>query len=254
MKYSTFKKMFLDRKKRDKIYCSREYWDSKAEMYEGQAVSMWPNENLDYFYNKEQIDLIESILPNVNGLEIMDIGCGTGRMSRYFADRGAEVLGIDFSPGTIDIARSISPSDNPTYKEMSIFDLKLDKSFDLIFSCATITCACKNRKELLEAMITLKKTLRKRGKIILLEPIHYGFLHRVLNMKLREFCEVMEEAGFEIKKVVNIHFWPMRLVLAFISWPRFLTAIGYYTGRLFIRLSKNGILGDYKAIYASSSK
>ena len=36
---------------------------------------------------------------------IADIGCGPGHVTRYLADRGAEVLGIDLSPAMIDVAR-----------------------------------------------------------------------------------------------------------------------------------------------------
>ena len=33
------------------------------------------------------------------------LGCGPGHVTRYLADRGAEVLGIDLSPAMIDVAR-----------------------------------------------------------------------------------------------------------------------------------------------------
>jgi SAM-dependent methyltransferase len=36
---------------------------------------------------------------------IADIGCGPGHVTRYLADRCAEVLGIDLSPAMIDVAR-----------------------------------------------------------------------------------------------------------------------------------------------------
>jgi SAM-dependent methyltransferase len=40
---------------------------------------------------------------------IADIGCGPGHVTRYLADRGAEVLGIDLSPAMIDVARMRFP-------------------------------------------------------------------------------------------------------------------------------------------------
>jgi len=62
------------------------------------------------------ISLIEKYLPDVSGAEVLDIGCGTGRISRYFSERGAKVLGIDFSAKSIEIARLQSPKDNPCYR------------------------------------------------------------------------------------------------------------------------------------------
>jgi 2-polyprenyl-3-methyl-5-hydroxy-6-metoxy-1,4-benzoquinol methylase len=252
MKIKKIINMWKERAIREDLYGTPEYWDGKAEKNLGNAISMWPNKNLDDLYHKEQSTLIEKYLPDVRGLKVLDLGCGTGRLSRYFAVRGASVLGIDFSPKTIEVAKKISPKNNPIYREMTIFDINEEKSFDLIISWGTIAVACKDREDLYEVMVKIRKSLRDQGKVFLLEPIHRGFLHRVLNMGLKEFCEVMVKAGFEIQEIINIHFWPMRLVLAFISWPKLLTAIGYYTGQLFLKLSRNGILGDYTAIYASS--
>lgn len=40
---------------------------------------------------------------------VLDAGCGTGRMSRYLADRACRVVGLDVSPGMVAIARRDHP-------------------------------------------------------------------------------------------------------------------------------------------------
>ncbi|MGH3157605.1 MAG: class I SAM-dependent DNA methyltransferase [Streptosporangiaceae bacterium] len=40
---------------------------------------------------------------------IADVGCGPGHITRFLAARGAEVIGIDLSPGMIAVARQRSP-------------------------------------------------------------------------------------------------------------------------------------------------
>jgi SAM-dependent methyltransferase len=40
---------------------------------------------------------------------VLDAGCGAGRMSRYLADRGCAVQGVDLSPGMVDMARRDHP-------------------------------------------------------------------------------------------------------------------------------------------------
>lgn len=40
---------------------------------------------------------------------VADAGCGTGRVSAHLAARGLDVIGIDLSPGMIDIARRTYP-------------------------------------------------------------------------------------------------------------------------------------------------
>jgi len=36
---------------------------------------------------------------------VVDVGCGPGHVTRYLVDRGADALGVDLSPGMIEIAR-----------------------------------------------------------------------------------------------------------------------------------------------------
>lgn len=43
------------------------------------------------------------------GPRVLDAGCGTGRMSRYLADRGCLVEGLDLSPGMLAMARRDHP-------------------------------------------------------------------------------------------------------------------------------------------------
>ncbi|MEO7269092.1 MAG: class I SAM-dependent methyltransferase [Knoellia sp.] len=40
---------------------------------------------------------------------VLDAGCGAGRMSRYLADRGCAVQGVDLSPGMVEMARRDHP-------------------------------------------------------------------------------------------------------------------------------------------------
>lgn len=40
---------------------------------------------------------------------VLDAGCGTGRISRYLADRGCRIIGLDLSPGMVAVARRDHP-------------------------------------------------------------------------------------------------------------------------------------------------
>jgi len=46
---------------------------------------------------------------DVNGLMVLDAGCGTGYLSKKLRDQGARVTGIDFSERMIEIARTQNP-------------------------------------------------------------------------------------------------------------------------------------------------
>lgn len=243
--------MWKERSNREDLYGTVEYWDSKAEKNSGNAVSMWANNNLNYYYHNEVISTINKYLTDVQRLRILDLGCGTGRISSYLADRGAYVTGIDFSPKAIEIARSQTVEENPLYRIQSIHDISEISEYDVAASWGTVVMACRNKRELLEFLKKLKRALKPEGRALLIEPIHKGFLHRVLNMSIKEFCKTLQEAGFAIKGKTNLHFWPMRLALAFVKWPKQITATGYYIGQGIMHVFGNRILGDYIAVYAS---
>jgi SAM-dependent methyltransferase len=49
------------------------------------------------------------LLPEVAGERVLDIACGQGRMSRYLAGLGADVVGVDISAAMLDNARAVGP-------------------------------------------------------------------------------------------------------------------------------------------------
>jgi SAM-dependent methyltransferase len=51
------------------------------------------------------------LLPPVAGQRVLDIACGQGRLSRYLARLGADVVGVDISAAMLDKARAASPED-----------------------------------------------------------------------------------------------------------------------------------------------
>ena len=72
--------------------------------------------------------------------EALDVGCGTGAMTRAFAQRGARVLGVDLSPGMIEVARRRSTAyPNIEYLVADTTRLALPAArFDCISTVATL--------------------------------------------------------------------------------------------------------------------
>jgi len=77
------------------------------------------------------------ILPDVSGLDVVDLGCGTGYWCAWFAKLGASPVGLDLSEGQLATARELQREHEIEFPliHASAEDPPLpDESFDLVFS------------------------------------------------------------------------------------------------------------------------
>jgi 2-polyprenyl-3-methyl-5-hydroxy-6-metoxy-1,4-benzoquinol methylase len=251
MKVRDLLAMFAARRQRAELYCKPEYWDSKAIEYSDAAVSMWPNNHLNDHYQREQFAWLDRYTGDVSGKRLLDCGCGVGRLSKHYAERGARVVGLDFSERSVELARKRCPGDNPEFRVQSVFDLDERNRYDIVMVWGVLTVACRNRAELLDALTRLRQALVPGGRLLMMEPFHRGILRRVLKLGMDEVADVLRQAGFVIQDVTHMYFWPARLALAYVPWPKFVTDAGYHTGHGLFRLLGRKALGDYKAVFAT---
>ena len=77
------------------------------------------------------------ILPDVSGLDVVDLGCGTGYWCAWFARLGARPVGLDLSENQLETARELQREHGIEFPliHASAEDPPLpDESFDLVFS------------------------------------------------------------------------------------------------------------------------
>ena len=72
----------------------------------------WANPEYNPFWKTEQPqkELVEAIESDwfQKGQRVIDVGCGNGEVSRWLAEQGFPVLGIDYSAAAIDNCRRLS--------------------------------------------------------------------------------------------------------------------------------------------------
>jgi len=88
---------------------SATWWDCRGPMRPLHVVNAL---RLDYVVEQIASHLGRDTANALNGLQILDVGCGGGLMSEALARRGAHVVGVDASPGNVAAARLHAQSQN----------------------------------------------------------------------------------------------------------------------------------------------
>lgn len=112
-----------------------EYWDGNAEGW-----TKLSRMGYDIYRDYVNTPAFLSILPDVNGLKGLDIGCGEGYNTRQVAKKGAAMAAIDISPIFIEQAKGLEEENRLgiEYKIASAVELPFpDGDFD--FAIATMS-------------------------------------------------------------------------------------------------------------------
>lgn len=83
-----------------------------------------------------EIPALMSLLPDLEGKRVLDLGCGFGEHCKMFVDKGAtRVVGIDISEKMLATAREENADSRIEYINMAMEDIgSLTEEFDLVIS------------------------------------------------------------------------------------------------------------------------
>jgi trans-aconitate 2-methyltransferase len=145
------------------------------------------------------------------GERIMDLGCGTGQLTRTLADSGATVVGVDRSPEMIEAAKAAYPGLD--LRVMDALHLTSDEPLDAVFSNAALhwipraDVVARNIVNILRPGGRFVAEFGGKGNIRtilagLREAIHTETGRMVMNPwyfpTIAEYAAVLERAGLEV--------------------------------------------------------
>ena len=113
-------------------------WDQAAELWDDFITS-----GKDYYRTEFHGPALLDACGPLDGLRVLDLGCGTGYFSRLLAGGGAKVVGIDMSGEMVGLANRYE-EDSPLGIEYRILDAaKVDggwpeSSFDRVVGCVSM--------------------------------------------------------------------------------------------------------------------
>ena len=150
----------------DHVRINRAAWDVKAAEYEEPGRRAWAlDEPWWGIWHVRESSL--KVLPDVHGLDVIELGCGTAYVSSWLARRGARVVGIDNSQAQLANARRFQrefglefPLIHANAEEVPL----ADNSFDLAISEYGACLWCDPYRWIPEA----SRLLRPGGRLIFL--------------------------------------------------------------------------------------
>ena len=167
------------------------------------------------FVHELGLPVIELLAPKA-GEKILDLGCGTGALTKELANRGCEAVGIDESPDMVAAAREIGVDARVHDAE----HLHLDETFDAVMSNAALHWMA----DQYAVVRGVWKVLRPGGRFaaecggegcirIIREGMKIALIKRGLDYKARNpwkypelgaYSKILENQGFKVSYIARI--------------------------------------------------
>lgn len=186
---------------------SEEYWNSvalEARNKEALRVKKWKRvarnwlaEYADKRANDFLFDVVENIIALNGSARVLDVGCGPGKWTRYFARRGSRVTAIDVSSEMVVLAKESVFKEgltNVDFHVMDISELSLPRNtYDLV-NCVTVLQHILDDEKWKKAVKNMTSVTKKRGKILLFETApDFVIKKRTPHMRLTSMKQYIKE-------------------------------------------------------------
>lgn len=159
------------------------YYNTNAKTFTEGTV------NVDFSYTQNKF------LDKLNdGAFILDFGCGSGRDTKYFLDRGYSVEAID---GSEELCKIASEYAGIEVKNMFFQDLQEHAKYDAIWACSSILHLPYD--ELIDVIKKMVGALKEKGLIY--TSFKYGTFEGIRND--RYFIDMTEERIEELLQEVT---------------------------------------------------
>jgi len=177
------------------------------ELYDALHNNIGTDENVIKYYAKK-----------CNG-PVLEIACGTGRLSKYIIDLGLPYTGIDNSKPFLEISQQ-KFGKNGTFLYQNMQNFKLSEKFDFIFIGFNSFLHNLTDKDALNCLRCVREHLNSDGifllSIFLPDP---EFLYRDEYLyKARTFfdydgkqCRVMEKNSYDDETQINSLIWQLEI-------------------------------------------
>jgi ubiquinone/menaquinone biosynthesis C-methylase UbiE len=148
-------------------------------------------------WDSSHLDKVDRLLGSLAGMQVLEVGCGVGHLTRRLAERGVDVVGIDANPQASEISGS------ERVRTMQAEDLDFDdRSFDVIISVHAL-----EHIPALEAALTeMARVLRPGGRALFIYPAE-----PIMGLYAIPTSIILHGTPFRAREVHCQKLWPARL-------------------------------------------
>jgi SAM-dependent methyltransferase len=172
---------------------------------------------------------ILEVFGDLQGLTVLDYGCGAGEGGIFLAKRGAKVVAVDVSPRSLELARKLATKNGVQIETRLVTDDKIpaaDNEFDRVYGNGVL-----HHVPLDTAMPELARVMKPSAKGCFIEPLPYNPLINVYR-KIAKEVRTPDEQPLSFEQVNAFHrhfsdvshreFWltTLAVFLKFYLWER----------------------------------
>ena len=109
---------------------------------------------------------------NIKGKKILELGCGAGEASVYFAKKGAEVTATDISNGMLEVVQKLAKEHNVTLLTKQSVSDNIDfgdETFDIVYAANLL-----HHVDILSTLREASRVLKKGGGLVSWDPIAHN--------------------------------------------------------------------------------
>jgi ubiquinone/menaquinone biosynthesis C-methylase UbiE len=134
-----------------------------------EASGPWANfvrEGKDYYRDEMNNPAAFEIIGNVKSKQVLDLSCGEGYNTRILAERGAKVVGVDFSAEMIELAKRVEKRERLGIKYCVSDAADLKKFENGRFDVVTCFMALMDIENYEDAISEVSRVLKKNARFV----------------------------------------------------------------------------------------
>ena len=116
--------------------------------------------------------IVMNMLGDVKGKRILELGCGMGEASVYFAKKGADVVATDISDKMLQVVKKVAERHNVTLQTRQCLSDKIDydsETLDIVYAANLL-----HHVDIQSTVAEASRVLKKGGIFVSWDPLAYN--------------------------------------------------------------------------------